>query len=99
VDQHVFAKLKLLNLTPSDLCTDEVFLRRVYLDLCGVLPTTEEIQRFVADKAANKRTVLIEQLLERPEYAEFWAHKWLDLLRANRKTIQVTGSHAFRQWL
>jgi hypothetical protein len=99
VDRHVFDKLKLLNIVPSQLCTDETFLRRVYLDLCGILPTPEEVQRFFADKSTGKRVALIDRLLERPEYADYWAHKWLDLLRCNRKNIQITGSHVYRHWL
>jgi len=99
VDRRVFAKLKLLNIAPSEFCTDQVFLRRVYLDLCGILPASEEVQRFLADRSPDKRAALIDQLLERPEYADYWAHKWLDLLRCNRKNIQITGSHAYRHWL
>jgi hypothetical protein len=99
VDKHVFAKLKLLNLQPSELCSDQEFLRRAYLDLCGVLPTSDEARTFLADKSQDKRTKLIDQLLDRPEYADFWTHKWLDLLRSNRRTIQIKGSHLYRQWL
>jgi hypothetical protein len=99
VDRHVFAKLKLLHMAPSEPCSDQVFLRRVYLDLCGILPTPDEVRRFLADESANKRAALIDRLLERPEYADFWAHKWLDLLRCNRKNIQITGSHVYRHWL
>lgn len=99
VDRDVFAKLKLLNILPSDLCTDQEFLRRVYLDLCGILPTPEEVQTFLADNATGKRSALIDRLLERPEFADFWAYKWLDLLRCNRLTIQIKGSQGYRQWL
>lgn len=99
IDRHVFAKLKLLNIAPSELCSDHVFLRRVYVDLCGILPTADEIQRFLSDKSPDRRTVLIDRLLARPDYADYWAHKWLDLLRSNRKHIQITGSHAYRNWM
>jgi hypothetical protein len=99
VDRHNFAKLKLLNLLPSDLCTDQEFVRRVYLDLCGILPTPDEVKSFLADPASDKRTRLIDQLLERPEFTDFWTHKWLDLLRCNRLTIQIQGSHRYRRWL
>lgn len=99
VDKHVHAKLKALNILPSELCTDQEFLRRVYLDLCGILPTPEEVETFLADKTPARRARLIDQLLERPEYADFWASKWLDLLRCNRLSIQVKGSQVYRQWL
>jgi hypothetical protein len=99
VDRHVFAKLKMLNLLPSELCGDSEFLRRAYLDLCGILPAPDEVRAFLADRSAGKRAKLIDRLLERPEYADFWTHKWLDLLRCNRLTIQIKGSHVYRQWL
>jgi hypothetical protein len=99
VDRHVFAKLKTLNLLPSDLCTDQEFVRRVYLDLCGILPTPDECRVFLADPAPDKRARLIDALLERPEFADFLAYRWLDVLRSNRLTIQIKGSHAYRHWL
>ena len=99
VDKHVFAKLRLMTIQPSDLCTDSEFIRRAYLDLCGLLPTTEEAVKFLADKSPNKRAELIDALLQRPEYADFWALKWSDVLRSNRKTIQVKGVTAFQIWL
>ena len=99
VDTHVFAKLKLMTILPSDLCTDAEFVRRAFLDLCGLLPTSDEANKFLADKAADRRAKLIDTLLERPEYADFWALKWSDVLRSNRKTIQVKGVAAFQMWL
>ncbi|HLW67939.1 MAG TPA: DUF1553 domain-containing protein [Gemmataceae bacterium] len=99
IDKFVFAKLKMLSIAPSDLCTDSEFIRRAYLDLCGLLPTAEETKAFLANKAPDKRAKLIDQLLERPEYADFWTLKWSDVLRSSRKTIQVKGIHAFQEWL
>jgi hypothetical protein len=99
VDTHVFAKLKMLTIATSELCTDQEFVRRAFLDLCGILPTPDEVRTFLADSSADKRAVLIDRLLERPEFADFWTHKWLDLLRSNRLTIQIKGSHVYRHWL
>ncbi len=99
VDQHVFHKLKLLNILPSDLCSDQEFLRRAYLDLCGVLPTADEAQAFLAGTDAHKRAKLIDQLLDRPEYADFWTLKWADVFRSSRKAIQLAGVHKFQKWL
>jgi len=99
VDKHVFAKLKMLNILPSDLCTDQEFIRRAYLDLIGVLPQPEEVKAFLASDARDKRAKLIDVLLERPEYADFWTLKWSDILRSNRKTIQIKGIHVYQQWL
>ena len=99
IDRHVFAKLKLLNIPPSDLCTDADFVRRVYLDLCGLIPTAEEVRSFLTDKSPDRRARLVDSLLERPEYADFWTLKWSDVLRSNRKTIQVKGTQVFQQWI
>jgi hypothetical protein len=99
VDKHVFAKLKMLSIPPSDLCTDQEFVRRAYLDLCGILPTPAEVREFLASTAPNKRARLIDALLERPEYADFWTLKWSDVFRSSRKSIQVKGTHVFQHWL
>jgi hypothetical protein len=99
VDHHVFGKLKMLSLPPSDLCTDQEFIRRATLDVCGVLPTADEVKAFLADTAADKRAKLIDRLLERPEYADFWTLKWSDIFRSNRKAIQVKGVYVFQDWL
>ena len=99
IDKLVFAKLKQMSIAPSDLCTDDEFIRRAYLDLCGLLPTGDEVQKFLADKAGDKRAKLVDALLERPEYADFWALKWADVFRSSRKTIQLKGAHGFQTWL
>jgi hypothetical protein len=99
VDRFVFAKLKQMSIPPSDLCSDAEFLRRAYLDVCGLLPTREVVERFLADKDPSKRAKLVDQLLERPEFADFWALKWADVFRSNRKTIQLKGAASFQQWL
>ena len=99
VDRHVFAKLKMLDIAPSELCTDAEFIRRAYLDLCGILPTVEEARAFLASKDPDKRDRLIDHLLERPEYADFWTLKWSDVLRSNRKTFKLGGVYKFREWL
>lgn len=99
VDKHTFAKLKMLNIQPSELCSDQEFVRRAYLDVCGVLPTPDDVTKFLASKDANKRGKLIDELLERPEYADFWTLKWSDVFRSTRKTIQVKGTHVFQKWM
>src|SRR5207302_3308101 len=67
IDENVFAKLKMLNILPSDLCSDQEFLRRAYMDVCGVLPTADEAKEFLESKDERKRAKLIDALLERPE--------------------------------
>jgi hypothetical protein len=99
VDKHIFAKLKMLSIPPSDLCTDQEFVRRAYLDVGAVLPTPAEVKAFLDAKDKDKRAKLIDALLDRPEYADFWTLKWSDVLRSNRKTIQVKGTHVFQEWL
>jgi hypothetical protein len=99
VDKHVFAKLRALSIPPAESCTDQEFLRRAYLDVCGVLPTPVEARAFLADTRSDRRARLIDALLERPEYADFWTLKWSDVLRSNRKAIQLKGTYVFQKWL
>jgi hypothetical protein len=99
IDERVFAKLRALKLAPAETCSDQVFLRRAYLDLLGLLPTADEARRFADDHAADKRTRLVDQLLERPEFAEHWALKWSDLLRNEEKQLDQKGVQAFHHWI
>jgi hypothetical protein len=99
VDKLTFAKLKQMTIAPSDVCTDYEFVRRSYLDCIGRMPTITEAKAFLADKDAKKRDKLIDALVEMPEFADFWALKWADVLRSSRKTIQVKGSYGFQAWL
>jgi hypothetical protein len=99
VDRHVWAKLKQLNLTPSDPVSDAGFHRRAYLDIIGRLPTPDETRTFLADKNAKKRERLVDALLERPEYADFWANKWTDLLRPNPYHVGMKATYNFDQWI
>jgi len=99
VDHHVFTKLKQLQILPSDLCTDEEFVRRVYLDTIGLLPKSSETQAFLNDADPAKRTKLIDVLLARPECADFWALKWGDLLRIRNSKMSTAGVHKFNRWL
>ena len=99
VDTRVFAKLQQLQILPSDVCSDADFLRRSTLDLTGRLPNIEESRAFLADTAADKRSRLVDRLLETPDYAHFWSMKWGDLLRCNSRRLTATGVHKFRRWL
>lgn len=101
VDVHVRAKWASLNLTPSPLADDATFLRRSTLDAVGTLPTPDEVRRFLDDPSPNKRAAWIDALLERREYADFWAIKWGDLLRNQRKgqREQQRGTYAFHAWI
>jgi len=156
IDEHIYAKLQTLRANPSELCSDEVFLRRAYLDLLGILPTAEEARSFINDDPADadvksrtapstnenasngtradtrphprgkvkhpgskgklmlpgeaspeaalrqrlqKRARLIDQLLERPEFADFWTLKWADLLRVEAHSLDQKGVHNFHHWI
>jgi hypothetical protein len=99
IDELVFAKLRELRLPPSRLCTDEEFVRRPYLDHIGRLPTPEEVRRFLADPAPDKRSQLIDDLLERPEYADCWALKWTDRLGCNQRFVGKIGAIKYHAWI
>ncbi len=99
VDELVFAKLRQLQIPPSVLCRDDEFLRRIYLDVLGVLPTAEEARQFLADEDSDKRNRVIDRVLERPEYASLWAMRWGDLLRLNEKEMGPRGVPKFHRWL
>jgi hypothetical protein len=99
IDGHVINKLKKLNIAPSELCSDSDYLRRVYLDVIGTLPTPDEGRRFLADRRTNKRALLVDELLERPEFADYWALKWADLLRVDRQALGHKNAHAFYRWI
>ncbi|HND53376.1 MAG TPA: DUF1549 domain-containing protein, partial [Pirellulaceae bacterium] len=99
IDSLVFDKLRKLRMTPSELCSDEAFLRRAYLDLIGLPPTREEFDRFLADGDPQKRAKLIDQLLERDEFVDIWTMKWGELLRIRSSNNQPQyGRDAKAMW-
>ena len=101
IDTHVHNKLKRMKILPSDLCTDEEFVRRIYFDLTGLPPTPEQTRSFLADTTASKtkREKLIDTLVETPEFIDHWTHKWADLLQSNRKFLGERGVWLFQQWI
>jgi hypothetical protein len=99
IDDKLITKWKQLGLVPSPLCSDEEFLRRVYLDAIGTLPTPDEVRTFLADKSPDKRKKAIDRVLDRPEFVDFWALKWGDLLRINRDQLNEKGMWSFYNWV
>ncbi|MBI3697106.1 MAG: DUF1549 domain-containing protein, partial [Acidobacteria bacterium] len=99
IDEHVFAKLKSLQIPPSQPADDSAFLRRAYLDIIGVTPTSEEARRFLADQDPDRRAKLVDALLERPEYADFWALYWGDHLSNTKQLLYNKGPYTFTRWL
>jgi hypothetical protein len=99
IDSLVFAKLRNLRMNPSELGSDHEFLRRAYLDLHGMLPEAAEARAFMADTDPQKRAVLVEQLLEAPAFADYWALKWSDLLRNEERSLDAKGVQAYHRWI
>ena len=99
IDERVLEKLRELNMPPSGQCTDGEFIRRAFLDTIGVLPTAEETRKFLTDKTESKRDALIDQLLQRPEFVDFWSYRWSDLLLVNSDNFAVTPMWSYYQWI
>jgi hypothetical protein len=101
IDTHIDAKLQRLKIQASPLADDATFLRRVTLDLTGQLPTPAEVRAFLADPAPTKvkRARMIEKLIARPSYTDYWTIKWGDLLQSSRKYLGEKGTFAFREWI
>jgi hypothetical protein len=102
IDELVFARLKTLGVTPANLCSDAVFLRRAYLDVIGTLPTAKEANEFLQDKSPAKRTALIDRLLARPEFADYWALKWSDILRIKAEfpiNLWPNAAQTYHHWI
>ena len=99
IDTHVFNKLRRMRMNPSEICDDSVFVRRAYLDAIGRLPTEPEAKRFVHNPRPDKRSNLIDQLLARPEFADYWALKWADVLRTEEKVLDEQGVEIFHRWI
>ena len=99
IDELVNAKLKQLQYLPAPTCSDPVFLRRVYMDVIGILPTIDETNAFLVDSATDKRSKLIDQLLQRDEYPKFWALKWGDLLKMTSKLVGSDGVYKYHRWV
>ena len=99
VDELVLAKLRTLNLPPSPRCNDPDFIRRAFLDTIGVLPTSQETREFLVDESKDKRDRLIEKLLGRPEFVDYWSYKWSDLLLVQSKRLRPAAMWSFYQWI
>lgn len=101
VDAPVHSRWKQLGLVPSDLCTDEQFLRRATLEITGSLPTPAQVESFVQDQSPQKRDRLVDRLVDSVEYSYFFANKWADVLRLKRRGLpdRVYGTYAFHQWI
>ncbi|MCI0682231.1 MAG: DUF1549 domain-containing protein [Gemmataceae bacterium] len=103
VDRFTHKKWQELGIMPSELCSDETFVRRVYHDITGTLPTPQQVNAFRSDKNPNKREALVDALLDTPEYSFLFANKWADVLRVKRGNQQnqtrAFGTFAFHNWI
>jgi hypothetical protein len=99
IDAFAWARLRTMGILPSEPAGDTAFLRRVYLDAIGTLPRPEEVRAFIADTAPRKRERCIDRLLERPEYADYWALRWADVLQVNRDKLGDRGAFEMHRWL
>ncbi|MFP6584193.1 MAG: DUF1549 domain-containing protein, partial [Candidatus Hydrogenedentota bacterium] len=100
IDEHLYEKYKKLRIAQSDKAEDATFVRRLYIDVLGLLPTVQETRAFLADERPDKRAILIDALLERPELAELWAMKWAELLRVRTAgELDAKGMHRYNDWL
>ncbi|MEZ6088787.1 MAG: DUF1549 and DUF1553 domain-containing protein [Pirellulaceae bacterium] len=99
VDRLVWDKLEQVGIQPSPACDDATFLRRVFIDTIGTLPTVEQTRNFLNDTDSQKRDKLIDWLLDRPEYATYWALRWSDLLQVDANRLDANRSFAIYRWL
>lgn len=100
IDRLVFARWQNLHLVPSDLCSDEVFLRRAAIDLNGRLPTPEELRAFLADTSPDKRSRMIDRLMESPDFTELWVMRWAELLQIRTANgVSPKGLLLYDRWL
>ena len=102
IDHAVLGKLGEKQISASPLCSDTVFVRRIFLDLTGTIPTTKETIDFLNDKTPNKRATLIDRLLDRPEFIEYWSLKWGDTLRVKAEfpiNLWPNGAMVYHRWI
>jgi hypothetical protein len=99
IDELILKQLRLLNLRPATAADDATFLRRVHLDTIGKLPTADEVRAFLADASPEKRARLIDSLLSREEFIDYWAYQWSDLLLVNGTRLRPDAVKAFYTWI
>jgi hypothetical protein len=102
IDKLVFGRLEQLGIQPANICSDAVFVRRAYLDVIGTLLTAQEARAFIIDTDPNKRSILIDNLLEREEFADYWAMKWSDILRVKSEfpiNLWPNAVQTYHRWI
>ena len=99
IDKLVHRRLRQLQMLPSEEADDATYLRRLYLDLTGTLPTAEQARQFLLDRSPDKRARLVDELMRRPEFADVWALLWADLLRVDTQTLGRKDAYAYYRWI
>ena len=102
IDKLVLDRLQRVGIKPATVCSDAVFVRRVYLDVIGTLPTAREAREFIKDESTDKRSALIDRLLQRPEFSDYWAMKWSDLLRVKAEfpiNLWPNAAGIYHRWI
>lgn len=99
IDESVTKQLRRLNLPPSPPASDTAFLRRAYIDTIGTLPTIDEVKQFMADESADKRDKVIESLLSRSEFVDYWTYKWSDILLLNGRRLRPQAVKTYYEWI
>jgi hypothetical protein len=99
IDDYILKHLQVLHIAPSPPASDSEFVRRIYLDAAGILPTPAEVERFLKDNSPDKRQRLIEQLMQRPEFVDYWAYKWSDLLLVSSNHLSDEGVWSYYNWI
>jgi Protein of unknown function (DUF1549)/Protein of unknown function (DUF1553)/Bacterial Ig-like domain (group 2) len=99
IDDYVLDHLKALHIPPSPQANDSEFIRRAYLDEAGILPTAREVEAFLKDTSPNKRNQLIEKLIKTPEFVDYWAYKWSDLLLVSSDHLSTEGMWSYYHWI
>lgn len=99
IDTLVLKKLQMLRIPPSGPCSDGEFIRRAYLDAAGILPTPDETRKFLADQSPDKRAKLVEALLDRPEFVDYWTYKWSDMLLVSTRKLPQPAVWSFYRFI
>jgi hypothetical protein len=99
IDDLVLEQLQKLHLRPSPPCDDATFIRRAFLDTIGRLPTPEEVRDYLGDASGTKRERLVDQLLARPEFVDYWTYKWSDVLLVSGSKLRPDAVNAYYQWI
>jgi len=99
IDNRAWAKWEQLRIHPSEQCDDATFIRRLFIKTTGTLPTSGQVQEFLADESPNKRATAIEEALESEDYINYWTQRWSDIMMINSKTIGGRSAYTFHRWI